>query len=83
MPRGFQVTHRIHIQLALEKVSVRSVTDGDEDSFTGEDARCTVRQIFQVHASDALLHVSQNLLDGCIPDKLDLIVVECLLLHDL
>src|SRR5262249_25107649 len=80
---SLQVTDLVHLQLALEQVSVRPVTDRDKDARTLENSFRTRLQIAKPNPSDAVLLRSENLLDRRVPNKLDLLVSERLLLHDL
>src|ERR1043166_4853603 len=82
MPVGLKVTHGIHVDLSFEEVSVRLVTDGDEDAFAIEILFAARIRIPQTHAGHALLVSAQNLCEFSVPEKLNLLVSERLLLHD-
>ena len=80
---GFEIADRVHLQPAAKHVCVRLVPDGDEDAFALEDAFLFGHVVVEAHARDARLRRADDLFDLCVPDEIDLLVIERLLLHDL
>src|SRR5438105_7512608 len=58
------------------------MTDGDKDAGTGKNAFLISLQVAQPHAGNTRVRFSKNLLDGRVPNKLDLLVLKSFLLHD-
>src|SRR5688572_5312068 len=83
MSGSLDVADLVHVEPAFEKVRVWLVTDGDKHAGAWKLALLACLQIAQPHAIHAILLRSENLLHGRVPDKLDLLIMERLVLHDL
>jgi hypothetical protein len=81
--RRFDVAHIVHFDLAFEKIRVRFVADGDEDSLAIESTLFSSFDISQVDSGYALLVGAQDPLNGRVPDEFNLIVAKRFVLHDL
>ena len=83
MTRRLQISNVVHVQLSLEQIRVRLVTDRHKHARAIKDRLLTRLQIAKTNTSHTILRRAENLLNRRIPDKLDLLVFERLLLHDL
>src|ERR1041384_4714065 len=83
MSGSLQIPNLVHVQLAFEQLSVRLVTNRNEHTLTMKNLLFARLQISQTNTRNTMYLRSQNLLHTRIPDKLDLLVLERLILHDL
>src|SRR5262247_4138368 len=83
MAGRFDIPDLVHVEPSFEQLSVWLVTDGDEDAGARERTFLARLQVAQDHSIDTVLLSTDNLLHSGVPDKLDLLVSERLLLHDL
>src|SRR5947207_1914803 len=82
MPVGLEVADSVHVDLSLEEFSVWLVADSDENAFAIEILFGPRSQVAQTHTGDALFVSAENLCEFSVPQKLNLLVTERLLLHN-
>src|SRR6185436_17885003 len=69
-----QVADIIHVELALEQIGVRLVSDRDENSFARKNGFLSRLQVLDSNAGDSRLRRAKYFFNRRVPDELNLIV---------